>query len=63
MNLRQEQTLIYLLRELINAQDNVTHMNGKGTEFTQNTQYFIQEREKIYQSILDFVKQITEDIQ
>ena len=56
MRLQDEQQLIYLLRELIHAQDNVTHTNEKGPEFAGNTKIFIAEREKIYTAILDFVR-------
>ena len=59
MNLKEEENLIFLLRELINAQDNVTHTNEKGLEFAENTKIFIKERERIYLSILNFVNKLS----
>ena len=58
MILSDQENLIFLLRELINAQDNVTHVNEKGAEFAENTKIFIQERERVYLSILDFVDKL-----
>ena len=59
MNLKQSQKLIFLLRELIQQQDNVTHTNEKGKEFEENTKIFIKERERVYNDILLFVEEIT----
>jgi hypothetical protein len=59
MNYAEEQNLIYLLRELINMQDHVTHANEQGPEFAENTRLLIVEREKIYDQILKFVRHLT----
>jgi len=56
MKAKDEQQLIFLLRELINAQDNVTHTNEAGPEFAENTKIFIENRERIYNAILEFIR-------
>lgn len=56
MRLNDESTLIILLRELIVVTERAEYTRLRGPGFVKNNEYFISEREEIYQRILDFVR-------
>ena len=61
MNPYEKRVLEAILRELICAQDSVTHMNEQGQRYEKETAELIKVRDDVRAKIVKFVDQITDD--